>query len=125
MVNSKWLMVKKYVIASPNIVRAKQSKKMKDAQYYIYIMTNQGNTVLYTGVTNNLIRRVFEHKEALANGFTKKYRIKKLVYFENCSDVEQAIVREKQIKGGSRQKKKDLINQFNPRWDDLYDQISN
>ncbi len=88
-------------------------------------MTNQGNAVLYTGVTNNLVRRVFEHKESLIDGFTKKYRIKKLVYFENCSDVEQAILREKQIKGGSRQKKESLINQFNPDWNDLYHQILN
>jgi len=74
-------------------------------QYYIYIMTNDRNTVLYVGVTGDLIRRVYEHKAKLADGFTKKYNIVKLVYYEVFEDIESAILREKQIKAGSRQKK--------------------
>lgn len=92
-----------------------------DQQYYI--MTNIGNNVLYTGVTNNLKRRVFEHKEKLVEGFTKKYNIVKLVYYEIFEDIENAILREKQIKGGSRQKKIDLINSMNRDWKDLYEEL--
>lgn len=94
-----------------------------DKYYYIYIMTNKMNTVLYTGVTNDLIRRVYEHKEKLTPSFTSKYNVTKLVYYEVCEDVIQAITREKQIKGGSRQKKVDLVNDFNPSWKDLYDEL--
>ncbi len=90
-------------------------------QYYIYLMTNKYNTVLYTGVTNDLIRRIYEHKEKLIAGFTKKYNINKLVYYEIFADINSAIAREKQIKAGSRQKKIDLINSINPQWCDLYD----
>lgn len=92
-------------------------------QYYIYIMTNQGNSTLYTGVTNNLKRRVYEHKEKLAEGFTKKYNLTKLVYYEFCDDVESAINREKQLKGGSRQSKIDLVNSLNKDWHDLYEEL--
>jgi len=77
-------------------------------------------TTLYVGVTNDLIRRVFEHKEKLANGFTKKYNIVKLVYYEIFENIENAILREKQIKAGSRQKKLQLINSMNREWHDLY-----
>jgi len=94
-----------------------------DRHYYIYIMTNKRNTVLYTGVTNDLKRRVYEHKEKLVEGFTKKYNITKLVYFEVFDSIENAILREKQIKGGSRQKKIDLINSMNKAWRDLYEEI--
>jgi len=94
-------------------------------QFYIYIMTNQRNTVLYTGVTNDLLRRVYQHREKLADGFTKKYRIDKLVYYEVCEDALTAIAREKQLKGGSRQKKLDLINGFNKSWSDLYHSLLN
>ncbi len=90
-------------------------------QYYIYIITNKYNTVLYTGVTNDLIRRVYEHKEKLIAGFTKKYNVNKLVYYEIFADINDAIAREKQIKAGSRQKKIDLVNSMNPQWCDLYD----
>jgi putative endonuclease len=76
-------------------------------------MTNKNNTVLYTGVTNNLHKRVYEHKEKLVEGFTKKYNVVKLVYYEIFDDPENAIAREKQIKAGSRQKKLDLINSMN------------
>ena len=86
-------------------------------------MTNKNNSVLYTGVTNDLIRRVYEHKKKLIPGFTTKYNINKLVYFEIFYDPENSIRREKQIKGGSRQKKIDLINKKNRKWVDLYDEL--
>jgi len=92
-------------------------------QYYVYIMTNKYNTVLYTGVTNNLKRRVYEHKEKLVEGFTKKYNITKIVYYEIFEDIYEAIKREKQIKGGSRQKKIDLINRMNEQWKDLNEEL--
>ncbi|OZH54063.1 excinuclease ABC subunit C [Hydrocoleum sp. CS-953] len=92
-------------------------------EYYIYIMTNKRNTVLYTGVTNDLIRRVYEHKSKLVEGFTKKYNINKLVYFEMYENPSEAIAREKQIKAGSRQKKINLINSMNLQWKDLYLEI--
>ena len=82
-------------------------------------MTNMRNTVLYVGVTNDLIRRVYEHKESLADGFTKKYNIVKLVYYEVFEDIENSILREKQIKAGSREKKVKLINSVNRQWRDL------
>jgi putative endonuclease len=94
-----------------------------DRRYYIYVMTNKRNTVLYTGVTNDLKRRVYLHKEKLVEGFTKKYNITKLVYYEIYNDIENAILREKQIKGGSRQKKVELINSMNENWRDLYEEL--
>ena len=94
-----------------------------DSQYFIYIMTNRNNNTLYTGVTNNLKRRVYEHKSKLVEGFTKKYRINKLVYYEVFGDIYNAITREKQIKGGSRKKKIDLINGMNSDWHDLYEEL--
>lgn len=87
--------------------------------YFVYIMTNKNNRVLYTGVSNNFVRRVYEHKGKMIEGFTKKYNICKLVYFEFFDNPENAIRREKQIKGGSRIKKLKLINQFNHKWEDL------
>jgi putative endonuclease len=89
---------------------------MKD--YFVYIMTNKSKT-LYTGVTNNLVRRVYEHKNKLIEGFTKKYNINKLVYFELFDNPDDAIKREKQIKGWLRKKKIDLIESMNPEWKDL------
>jgi putative endonuclease len=86
-------------------------------------MTNSRNTVLYVGVTNDLIRRAYEHKEKLADGFTRKYNITKLVYYEIFEDIENAILREKQIKAGPRQKKVQLINSINREWHDLYDEL--
>jgi len=86
-------------------------------------MTNKRNTVLYTGVTNDLQRRIYEHKEKLVDGFTKKYNINKLVYYEVTQDAESAIMREKQIKGGSREKKNQLISSMNKDWKDLYDEL--
>ena len=79
--------------------------------------------MLYTGVTNDLKRRVFEHKNKLVEGFTKKYNIDKLVFYEIYNDINEAITREKQIKGGSRVKKIKLIEEMNNKWNDLYDQI--
>ena len=90
-------------------------------QYYVYIMTNKHNQVLYTGMTNDLVRRAYEHRTGRGGGFTSKYNATKLVYYELCEDVRSAIAREKQIKAGSRQKKLDLIDEMNPEWDDLYD----
>lgn len=95
---------------------------MLSKQYYVYLMTNTYNTVLYAGVTNDLIRRVYEHKQEIT-GFTAKYKLTKLVYFEAYNDVQEAIKREKQIKGGSRKKKIDLITKKNSQFQDLYDEI--
>ncbi|MCX5777520.1 MAG: GIY-YIG nuclease family protein [Candidatus Firestonebacteria bacterium] len=91
----------------------------KDKFYYVYILTNKGNTVLYTGITNDIERRVFEHKEKLIKGFTEKYNIYKLVYYEIYEEVHMAIAREKQIKGGSRKDKINLVNRKNKEWRDL------
>jgi putative endonuclease len=87
--------------------------------YYVYILTNQYNTVLYTGVTNDLEARVREHRSPENRGFTARYRVHKLVYYETFDDIVEAIAREKQIKAGSRQKKIDLIVASNPWWKDL------
>lgn len=95
---------------------------MPERQYCVYIMTNAHNTVLYTGVTNNLMRRVSEHK-AGKSGFTKRYNVTKLVYYECGDDVNMAIFREKQIKSGSRQKKLDWVNGMNPEWKDLFEEF--
>jgi putative endonuclease len=86
-------------------------------------MTNKRNSVLYTGVTNNLKKRAYEHKNKLVDGFTKRYNVVKLVYCEVFDSVEAAIRREKQIKSGSRAKKVDLINSVNKEWRDLYEEI--
>jgi putative endonuclease len=91
--------------------------------YYVYIMTNWNNKVLYIGITNNLGRRVYEHKNKLVNGFTAKYNVNKLVYFDSTSDVKSAISREKQIKGWTRRKRNELIASLNPGWDDLSDDL--
>lgn len=90
---------------------------------YVYLLANKYNNVLYTGVTNDLIRRVYEHKNKLVAGFTQKYNVDRLVYYEVCSGIIVAIEREKQIKGWSRKKKQDLISSLNPEWKDLYRSI--
>ncbi len=87
--------------------------------YHVYIMTNQCHTVLYIGVTNHLIRRVYEHKNGLLPGFTKRYRVHKLVYYEAFTYMYDAISREKQLKRWVREKKNKLIETQNPTWDDL------
>ena len=87
--------------------------------YYVYILTNWDNKVMYIGVTNNLERRLYEHKNKVIKGFTEKYNVHKLVYFETTNDIMSAIEREKQLKGWNRDKKNRLINQSNPTWCDL------
>lgn len=90
--------------------------------FYIYIITNKNNTVLYTGVTSNLVERVFQHKnKTFPNSFSAKYNCNKLVYYEEFQSINEAIIREKQIKGGSRKKKIQLIESLNPNWEDLFD----
>ena len=110
-------------IASPRWARNDNRGYQMSKQYYVHIMTNKNNTVLYTGVTNDLKRRAYQHKEKLIGGFTKKYNINKLVYYEVFEDAYYAISREKQLKGGSRQKKVGLINSINKEWKDLYDEL--
>ena len=92
-------------------------------QYYIYILTNLSNTVFYIGVTNNLVRRTYQHKNKFADGFTKKYNICKLVYFEIYNDINEAIRREKQLKNWHRDWKINLITEKNSEFKDLYEDI--
>jgi putative endonuclease len=87
--------------------------------YFVYIMSNWNNKVIYTGVTNDLGRRVYEHKNKLVEGFTEKYNVNKLVYYDLIEDIIVAISREKEIKGWKREKKDELINSFNPKWKDM------
>ena len=87
--------------------------------YYVYILTNWNNKVMYVGVTNNLQRRIAEHKSKLIEGFTKKYNVNKLVYYEHTTDINSAIAREKEIKGWKRCKKDALVVSINPQWKDL------
>jgi len=96
---------------------------MKQKYYYVYILSNKYNNVIYVGITNDLIRRVYEHKNKLVEGFTEKYNVNKLVYYELFNDPINAITREKQLKGYSRKKKVELINSFNPEWKDLYESL--
>ncbi len=90
---------------------------------YVYLMMNKGNTVIYTGVTSDLKKRVYEHRNHLVDGFTKRYRVCKLVYFECYTAMEEAILREKQIKAGSRWRKMSLIQSSNPTFRDLYNEL--
>ena len=87
--------------------------------YYVYLLTNRTGNVMYLGVTNDLARRVYEHKHSLVDGFTKMYNVSKLVYFEETGDVMAAIVREKEIKRWRREKKNNLVETINPQWKDL------
>ena len=91
---------------------------------YVYLLTNKSNKVLYTGVTGDLTKRIFQHRNKMVEGFTKKYNVYKLVYYEKFDDIENAIAREKQIKGWKRSKKDELIKSMNPNWNDLYDEIT-
>ncbi len=93
---------------------------MKEHNYYVYILARERNSVFYTGVTNNLIRRVYEHKAELIKGFTQKYNVKMLVYYEHFEDIYAAISREKVIKKWKRKYKISIIEQRNPTWNDLY-----
>jgi len=90
---------------------------------FVYIMTNKNNKVLYTGVTSDLKQRIWQYKNKIIQGFTSKYNVNKLVYYECSENIKSAIEREKQIKVGSRKKKIELIEQFNPEWRDLYDEL--
>ena len=90
---------------------------------YIYILTNEYNKVLYIGVTSNLVKRIYEHKNKFIDGFSKKYNLKKLVYYETIENITTAIEREKYLKGKTRKYKLDLINKTNPNWEDLYERI--
>ena len=90
--------------------------------YYVYILTNWNNRVLYTGVTNDIVRRVYEHGESINDGFTKKYNVYKLVYMEEFGSIEEAIRREKQIKTFRREKKMRLVDQGNMEWKDLMEE---
>ncbi len=94
-----------------------------EKQYYVYVLTTAKNTTLYTGVTNDLTRRIYEHKNNLISGFTKKYKVHKLVHYEASTDALAAIAREKQIKSWNRDKKLMMINKNNPEWRDLYETI--
>ena len=91
--------------------------------YFVYILASQRNGTLYIGVTNDLVKRVYQHKNDLANGFTKKYNIHSLVYFKQYNDIESAIIREKQLKKWNRRWKLELIERENPKWKDLYKSI--
>jgi putative endonuclease len=91
--------------------------------YYVYLLTNWNNKVIYVGVTNDLKRRIYEHKNKLIMGFTDKYNLHKLVYFEETQDTHTAITREKEIKKWRREKKNRLVNQVNPRWQDLSEEL--
>lgn len=90
----------------------------------VYILASHRNGTLYTGVTSNLSKRILEHKNGIADGFTKKYGVHQLVYYEVCPSMEAAIMREKQIKAGSRKKKLALIESLNPGWRDLFDEAT-
>ena len=96
---------------------------MRGKVFYVYIMTNKYNTVLYTGVTNDLRRRVSEHKNGIGGKFTEKYKVVKLVYYETFAYILDAIAREKQIKAGSRKKKGQLVESINPDWLDLAEEL--
>ena len=96
---------------------------MFNKQYYTYIMSNKTDSVIYIGVTNDLIRRVYEHKNHLIKGFTSNYNVEKLIYFEDYNDIELAITREKQLKSWKREKKLQLIYKHNPLLNDLYNDI--
>lgn len=95
----------------------------KQKEYFVYILTSKYNGTLYIGVTSDLKKRVFEHKNKLTKGFTEKYNVHQLVYYEQVSDIYSALTREKQLKTWKRDWKIRIINEFNPRWKDLYDDL--
>jgi putative endonuclease len=108
------------------VLSSRQSEATRDLmnqqrQYYVYILTNWNNRVLYIGVTSDLTRRIYEHKNKVAKGFTEKYNVDKLIYFQETNDALTAITREKEIKKWRRQKKNDLVSSMNPDWTDLSD----
>ncbi len=91
--------------------------------YYVYILTNKTDKVMYIGVTNDIVRRVYEHRNHMIDGFTAKYNVTKLVYVESAPDVRDAIQREKQLKGWTRAKKNALVETVNPKWEDMWETI--
>jgi putative endonuclease len=97
----------------------------RDHRYYVYVLASERNGTLYIGVTNNIVRRVYEHREGLVEGFTRQYAVKQLVHFEEYSDVQLAIQREKRLKKWKRDWKMRLIEKSNPDWVDLYSSIAN
>jgi putative endonuclease len=98
-------------------------KKDRGMSYYVYILASKRNGTLYIGVTNDLIRRVYEHKNNLINGFTQKYNVHQLVYYEQTSNIKSAIQREKRLKKWNRKWKLELIEKENPNWNDLYERL--
>jgi putative endonuclease len=105
------------------VPESKEVYCMSKKSGYVYILASKYNGTLYVGVTSDLIKRIYQHKNDLADGFTKKYAVHLLVYYEDCGDIETAIAREKQIKNWRRIYKTNVINRFNPQWRDLYDDI--
>ena len=101
----------------------RESRKMNGKHYYVYILCNKRKGTLYTGITSNLIKRIWQHKNEAVEGFTKQYGLKCLVHFEQYQDVKEALLREKRIKKWNRQWKINLIEQNNPNWDDLYQKL--
>ena len=95
----------------------------KNKQYYVYLICNNNNTTIYTGITSDLKRRIWEHKNKITEGFSSKYNLYKLIYYEIFNDPKNAIIREKQIKSGRREKKIELIESMNPKWIDLYNNL--
>jgi len=93
-------------------------------EYYVYIMASKKDGVIYIGVTGNLVQRVYQHREGIIEGFSRQYKTKRLVYFESSSDIESCIEREKQLKAWKRQWKKELIENTNPQWEDLWSSIA-
>ena len=104
-------------------LRVQRSGTKQSRPGYLYLMMNKVHTVIYTGVTSNLQKRIYEHKEGITGGFTTQYHVHKLVYYEVFDDIQNAILREKQLKGGSRERKMSLIRKSNPDFKDLYDQL--
>lgn len=100
-----------------------RKEDLMDKIYYIYIITNQTNKVLYIGITNNLFRRIYEHKEEIFEDFSKTYKCKKLVWYDKTTDVREEIKKEKQMKKWKREFKENVIHQMNPDWKDLYDEL--
>ena len=98
---------------------------MYDRDYYVYILSNEHKNILYIGVTNDLVKRIYEHKMHLdRNSFTARYHVTRLIYYEHCNEAESAIAREKQLKGWNRKRKEKLIATMNPQWEELYDRIT-
>ena len=110
-------------LSSRGTKRSRKTTTMKNKTYSVYIITNKRNGTLYTGVSSDLRRRIYQHKNKLIDGFTKRYDLDKLVYYQNSENIESAIEEEKRIKAGSRKSKVELIEKINPLWLDLYSDL--